>query len=73
MRLKEINFVASLEGKNFEMETILVDFNKTLGPGKHKIEETIHLKKPMLWWPWDLGDPNLYKARISIKEGDGKS
>ena len=66
---KEMTFTASLEGQNFEMKEIKVEFSKTIKPGVQKVVKNIHLNKPMLWWPWDLGDPNLYKTKISLKEG----
>ncbi len=67
---KEMSFIASLEGKNFKMKYIKVEFSKTIPPGTHKIEENIKVKDAQLWYPWDLGKPNLYKAKISLKEGD---
>lgn len=66
---KELQISASLEGKNFEMKAINTDFTVTARPGLQKVEHNIHIKKPQLWWPWDLGKPNLYKASIALKEG----
>ncbi|MDW7692728.1 hypothetical protein R9C00_11660 [Flammeovirgaceae bacterium SG7u.111] len=66
---KEMNLIASLEGKNFESKTQTVEFTQTVPPGKHKFSKDILVKKPQLWWPWDLGKPNLYQAKISLKEG----
>ncbi len=65
---KEMTFVASLEGHNFESEEINVEFDKTISPGLHKVKHNIHIEETKLWWPWDLGDPNLYKMRISLKQ-----
>ncbi len=67
---KTMNFIATLEGKNFSSNVKKVKFSSILKPGTHKIDYTVHLKNPELWWPWDMGKPNLYKARISLKEGD---
>ena len=69
-RAKEITFVASLEGKNFDMKKIEVEFKQSIQPGLQKVEKKISIENPKLWWPWDLGDQNLYKVQISIKEGD---
>ena len=63
-----IDFVVSLTGKNFDMEPIEVAFTEKVAPGLHKIEKNLYLESPKLWWPWDLGDPNLYLAKISLKE-----
>ncbi|NMH89670.1 beta-mannosidase [Flavivirga algicola] len=66
---KTMNFIATLEGKNFTSNIKKVKFSSIVKPGVHKIDYTVHLEKPKLWWPWDMGKPNLYKARISLKEG----
>ncbi|MBR8534022.1 hypothetical protein KDU71_00490 [Carboxylicivirga sediminis] len=67
---KEMTFIASLEGKNFAMKEKTVEFTQVIKPGVHMVEKTIHLNEPQLWWPWDMGKPNLYKARISVKNGE---
>ncbi len=59
---------------------IEVDFTGEGFPAKLKTKKNIHLqrgqtevqlsqtfKKPRLWWTWDQGEPNLYKASISIR------
>lgn len=28
------------------------------------------VRNPRLWWPWDLGEPNLYHLTVSLREGD---
>ncbi|ANQ47549.1 beta-galactosidase [Flammeovirga sp. MY04] len=66
---KDMTFVASLKGKNFDSKEIKLKFNQTVAPGVHKITKTIHIDQPELWWPWDLGKPNLYEAKITLKEG----
>ncbi|OHX68173.1 beta-mannosidase [Flammeovirga pacifica] len=66
---KEMTFVTSLEGKNFDSKPIELKFNASVAPGLHKITKNIHIKQPQLWWPWDLGKPNLYEVKITLKEG----
>ncbi len=66
---KEVTISAILEGKNFAMKKIKVDFKHTLRPGENKVEKNIKINDAKLWWPWDLGKPNLYKVSIAIKEG----
>ncbi len=69
-KAKEMTFVTTLQGKNFDAKKIEVKFTKIVEPGIHKIEKNIKVKNAQLWYPWDLGKPNLYTARISLKEGD---
>lgn len=66
---REMSFVASLNGKNFESKTINFEFTKTILPGINKVSKNIHIAKPELWWPWDLGKPNLYIAKTTVREG----
>ncbi|WP_366183816.1 sugar-binding domain-containing protein [Flavobacterium ovatum] len=66
---KEMTFEGSLKGKNFNMNEMRFDFKKMVAPGVHKLSQNVHIKDPKLWWPWDLGDQNLYQSKISIKDG----
>lgn len=66
---KEMTVVASIEGKNFESKPLIAKVSQLVQPGIHKIKKNIHVKKPELWWPWDLGKPNLYTAKVSLKDG----
>ncbi|WP_139955707.1 glycoside hydrolase family 2 protein [Flavicella sediminum] len=65
---REMEVMVSLEGKNFEMKPMELSFSKVVQPGLHKLEKKIHISSPKLWWPWDLGAPNLYTAKISLKQ-----
>ncbi len=67
---KDMTFVATIEGKNFTSETQKAEFTAKVQPGTHVIKHNVHIAQPKLWWPWDMGEPNLYLAKISLKEGD---
>ncbi|TXE07104.1 beta-galactosidase [Seonamhaeicola algicola] len=67
---KNMNFVATIQGKNFSSNVKTIKFDAVINPGKHKIKQDILIKDPKLWWPWDMGKPNLYKVRVSLKEGN---
>lgn len=66
---REMRFEASIAEKNFEANALTVDFYSTVKPGKQILKKDIDIKDPKLWWPWDLGDQNLYVAKVSLKEG----
>jgi beta-mannosidase len=38
-----------------------------LAPGMQEIDYPLHIPEPCLWWPWDHGDPNLYRLTASLK------
>ncbi len=42
-----------------------------LSPGTHQIDQTLHVPEPCLWWPWDQGDPNLYRLHAALCNADG--
>ncbi len=67
---REVTISTSLQGHNFTSEPIAVQITETLPPGLHTIKKTVPVEQPKLWWPWDLGDPNLYKAQVTVHEGD---
>ncbi|MEX0322605.1 MAG: glycoside hydrolase family 2 protein [Puniceicoccaceae bacterium] len=68
---KETAVSVLVDGKNFESEDILVEFNQVLQPGTQVLKKSIRVPDAKLWWPWDLGDQNLYFARVSLSE-DGE-
>ncbi|MCL4251360.1 MAG: hypothetical protein KJ065_24630 [Anaerolineae bacterium] len=42
-----------------------------LSPGVHQIEQTLHIREPRLWWPWDQGEPNLYRLEAALANDGG--
>ncbi len=67
-KTRNMEVVASIEGKNFESKPQLVTFNCEVPTGVHQFQKSMHIEKPQLWWPWDMGEPNLYTAKISLRE-----
>lgn len=41
-----------------------------LPPGTHEIDRTLHVPDARLWWPWDQGEPHLYRLRSSLIDRD---
>ncbi|WP_405295520.1 glycoside hydrolase family 2 protein [Algibacter sp. Ld11] len=65
---KEITFTSSIQGKNFDSEEITTVFTEKIAPGKHTVKKDILIKNAKLWWPWDLGKPNLYTSKLSLSQ-----
>ncbi|MDV7186040.1 beta-galactosidase [Lutibacter sp. TH_r2] len=65
---KEKTITISFEGQNFDGKQQTVSFKKLLQPGKQIIKHEVEVNNPQLWWPWDLGKPNLYDAKVSLDE-----
>ncbi len=60
---------ATIEGKNFASKPQTVKFTCEVPTGKHTFIHNMEVNDPQLWWPWDMGKPNLYKASIVVNEG----
>ena len=41
-----------------------------LAPGPSELDLWIDVVEPRLWWPWDLGEQNLYSLDLSIGKGE---
>jgi len=61
-----------LTGKNCDAEPAETKITATVQPGKTVLKTTIDVPHPQLWWPWDLGKPNLYRAHVRLLREDGR-
>ncbi len=69
---KVVNVEVEIKGKNFESKAYNT-INKTVevSEGINNLELSLDVEDAKLWWPWDLGDQNLYTAKVTVTEGDG--
>ena len=65
---KEIEVDINIVGKNFQSKNYSVSVKKKAEPGSNIYDIPVEIKDPKLWWPWDMGDQNLYYADVSISE-----
>ena len=65
---REIVVDINIAGDNFQSKTYSVSVKKQAGPGSNIYDIPVEVKDPKLWWPWDLGDQNLYSTDVSISE-----
>ncbi len=67
--LKDVKLVVNVSPKNFDDMGQEFEFSiNTLKSGRYFINQAFKLKKPKLWWTWDLGKPNLYSIKIALKQ-----
>ncbi len=66
----EVSVDFLIEPDNFEGETqrLAASFTLTLGTSETSTRATV--ADPALWWTWDTGPQNLYRARAATSEGD---
>ncbi|MEJ5256254.1 MAG: hypothetical protein WHS89_12990 [Acidimicrobiales bacterium] len=41
--------------------------------GENRLEWTVTVPDPMLWWPWSLGEQPLYTVEVEVLVGDERS
>ncbi len=61
----------TLTGENFESQNYTATVTETLKSGLNTIKKSISVPDAKLWYPWDLGDQNLYTAKVVVKNGSG--
>ncbi len=59
---------SEITGENFQSDLIKKTAETVLKPGKNKVVQTYQIPNAKLWWPWDLGDQNLYKVKVAISQ-----
>ena len=67
---REITVGGSLDGHNFETDPLSFSSTQLVEPGLHVFKQDVNVEKPALWWPWDLGEPNLYNATVVVSENN---
>lgn len=65
-RSKEVDVAVDVFGANFETKKITVQVKKKVKPGLNVFDIPLTVEAPKLWWPWDMGDQNLYYADVSV-------
>ena len=69
-REREVLVPVTLQGKNFSGPERVAEIRASIKPGKRVLKTTIAVDHAQLWWPWDLGKPNLYTAKVRVEEDD---
>lgn len=57
----------TIQDKNFTAQSVTVSAQKTLRPGLNRVTLQARVSEARLWWPWDLGEQNLYEAVIQVQ------
>lgn len=63
----EVTLDSVLKGENFEVAEQSQSDAFRIAPGRNFLKFEIPVEKAKLWWPWDMGDQNLYQVDVSIK------
>ncbi|WP_026971439.1 glycoside hydrolase family 2 protein [Aliagarivorans marinus] len=68
-QVKQVTLVAKAQGANCDTEQTQVSQSVSLQPGSNKLELNMVVEDAKLWWPWDMGEQNLYDFSIELVDG----
>jgi beta-mannosidase len=60
----------SLVGDGFDAESVMAEQPVELTCGANRIDLELQVARPHLWWPWDQGDPDLYRLTAELWDND---
>lgn len=71
---KPVNIKSEIKvyGKNFKSREYSVLLSKEVKPGLNKLEASVRIPDAKLWWPWDMGEQNLYNVDVYLSDFEGK-
>ncbi len=67
---KTIDVKVEVEGENFDSKVYETTKKVIVSKGTNHLELSLDIDNAKLWWPWDLGDQNLYAAKVTITESE---
>jgi len=67
--VKPVDLRVTVAPDNFSGKTGSTTVRHALVPGFSEIETWVEVEDPQLWWPWDMGDQNLYRIGVTASEG----
>lgn len=53
---------------NFSGEALAREWEVVFSPGKTEVKRALYMKNPKLWWTWDHGAQNLYRATVTLSQ-----
>ena len=61
----------ALTPHNFDGKAYFVENDFLLPPGRSEIDCYVDVDDPQLWWPWDMGEQNLYDITVTVSDDQG--
>jgi beta-mannosidase len=63
----EVEIGLNLYGLNCDAPPLIELFPLTLQAGQQRVNLELSVPEPQLWWPWDQGEPNLYRLLVTVR------
>ncbi|WP_322610304.1 glycoside hydrolase family 2 protein [Pontiella agarivorans] len=65
---RTVDVVVAVQGENVRTEEVEISVQQTLQSGRNMFRISVRIEDAKLWYPWDLGEQNLYTASVCLKE-----
>jgi beta-mannosidase len=63
----EVDIGLNLYGFNCDALPVVERFRTNLRRGQQQLNFNLQVPEPLLWWPWDQGEPNLYGLLVTVR------
>ncbi len=70
--IKEVSVTGILAPHNFAGDSHRGGEDVLLPPGCSAVDLWLDVAEPRLWWPWDIGEQNLYNVAVSVTDEAGE-
>ncbi len=67
----KVRVQVEVEGQNFSSKVYQVYKELDVSKGMNQLELSLDIDDAKLWWPWDLGEQNLYGATVTVSDSNG--
>lgn len=61
----------SIAAENHRGGGVSAVYQVHLPPGTHRLDYTVYIRDPHLWWSWDQGSPDLYRLHGALRGSRG--
>lgn len=66
----EVKISSTVKCENVDSAApVAVEKRVRIVPGVNVVKLTVPVANAQLWWPWDMGDQNLYQADLAVEVG----
>jgi len=63
---EDMTVAVTIEGKNCDTKPMIFTKDLLIRSGENNVVFDIDIENANLWWPWDMGKPNLHTAKIQV-------
>ncbi|WP_353827727.1 glycoside hydrolase family 2 protein [Agromyces sp. SYSU T0242] len=68
---REVALATVLRGWNVDVDEVGTEVSVVAAPGRSSVSVQLDVDDARLWWPWDMGDQNLYDLAVEVRDEEG--